>query len=203
MTHTPTVAQLLTRISEIDRLPGGVMKDALAGLSTVELQAFGMWLALRRGHASKPVEKLTSDALAVLLACGAATQYDFDTGSERIVIIGSEAVWKIAINPGGDITSDREAAATIPAPVAPARWTHVAGVRVLEMERVAVVDPDDLTDAELLANPWWTDVDGWQLGRRHTGQLVVFDAGKFSPAHRAYLPDRYRQRISSTASGWP
>jgi hypothetical protein len=68
------------------------------------------------------------------------------------------------------------------------------------MERVTVVEPDDLTDEELLANPWWTDVDGWTLGRRRTGQLVVFDAGQFGPAHRAYLPDRYRHRIAPTRS---
>ena len=54
-------------------------------------------------------------------------------------------------------------------PVAPARWTYVAGVRVLEVERVVVVDPHDLTDEELLANPSWTDVDRWQHGGRRHG----------------------------------
>ena len=68
------------------------------------------------------------------------------------------------------------------------------------MEKVEVVSPDDLTDEELRANPWWTDVDGWELGRRRTGQLVVFDAGEFGPAHRAHLPDRYLKRIAREVS---
>lgn len=103
------------------------------------------------------------------------------------------------MNADGEATSDIEARAAIPAPVAPARWQTVAGIRVLEMERVEVVRPDDLSDHELRAAPWWTDVDCWNLGRRRTGELVVFDAGQFGPAHRRLLPDRYLARALETA----
>ena len=198
--EAPNVGMLLKRIEQIYHPSARLTDEALAGLSIIELQAFCVWLALRRGHTTKPVDRLTKDALTVLVALGADTGYDFDAGSQRIVIIGAESVWNLAMNPDGEATSNLEAAAAIAAPVAPARWTYVAGVRVLEMERVTVVEPDDLTDEELLANPWWTDVDGWTLGRRRTGQLVVFDAGQFGPAHRAYLPDRYRHRIAPTRS---
>ncbi len=98
-----------------------------------------------------------------------------------MVIMGTESVWKLDLNAEGDATSETEATAAISAPVAPARWRTIAGIRVLEMERVEVVDQDALTDAELRSAPWWTDVDGWKLGRRRTGDLVVFDAGQFGP----------------------
>lgn len=45
----------------------------------------------------------------------------------------------------------------------------------------------------------WTDVDCWNLGRRRTGELVVFDAGQFGTAHRRLLPDRYLARSLETA----
>lgn len=196
MSQTPDVGTLLERISEIYRPPARITDEALAGLSLIEMQAFRVWLALRRGFTTKPLDALTRDALTLLVARGADSGYDFEAGSERTVIIGSDAVWKLAVNADGEATSNLEAEAVIAAPVAPARWVRVAGVRVLEMERVEVVEPDDLSDEELQANPWWTDVDGWSLGRRRTGELVVFDAGQFGPVHRAYLAERYRHRFS-------
>lgn len=93
-----------------------------------------------------------------------------------------------------ELTSNIEA----PAPVAPGRWQTVAGIRVLEMERVELVGPDDLSDRELSAAQWWPYVDCWKMGRRRTGELVVFDAGQFGPGHLRLLPDRYRARLPIT-----
>lgn len=195
MNETPDAQTLLNRIADIYRPQERITEEVLAGLSVVELQAFGLWLAVRRGHATKPVDDLTRDALTLLVSLGGETHYDFGIGSQRLVIIGSHSVWKLALNPPGEAASDLEASGEISAPVAPAHWTYVAGVRALEMERVEVITPDELSDEELRANPWWTDVDGWQFGRRRTGELVVFDAGQFGPGHRTCLPDRYRDRM--------
>ena len=165
--------RLLERIGEIFPPANRLADGALSNLSILELQGFAAWLALRRGLATKPLDGLTNDTLTLLVTLGADTNYHFDSGLERIVIIGSNTVWKIALNPRGDETSNLEASAAISAPVAPARWTYVAGIRALEMEKVEVVSPDDLTDEELRANPWWTDVDGWELGRRRTGRRIA------------------------------
>lgn len=195
MIEKPDVQWLLDRVGEIYNPATGLEDAVLEDLSVLEFQALGVWLGLRGRDATKPIDDLTRDALTLLVTLGADTNYDFDIGAERIVIIGSETVWKLALNTRGDVTSNVEAAAALSAPIAPARWTYVAGIRTLEMERVEIVTPDDLADEELQDNPWWTDVDGWKLGRRRTGELVVFDAGLFGPNHRVHLPYRYRARI--------
>jgi hypothetical protein len=193
------VEQLLQRIAEVracDR-GGGEFAAELRALSDIELRALGVWLTLRRQPHDKPTDLITRQALTLLVLLGADTGYAYAAGVERIVILGPQAVWKLSLNHAGDITSETEAGAAIAAPVAPARWRTIAGIRVLEMERVEVVRPDALTDEELRNAPWWTDVDGWQIGRRTTGELVVFDAGEFGPAHRSIMPDRYRVRLDS------
>lgn len=173
----------------------GSWESNLHLLSTLELHAFLVAGGIRLRRCDRPVDVLQRQALTLLVLLGEASGYEFGHGATRVVIIGRDAVWKLALNSHGDSISDIEARAAISAPVAPARWRTVAGIRVLEMERVEVVDPDDLGDDELAANPWWTDVDGWLFGRRQSGELVVFDAGQFGPGHRMILPDRYRARL--------
>lgn len=192
------VDRLLGTVSEIRARCGRLDADAEAimhGLTELEFRAFGLSVTVATRRTEQPLEHLTRQAVTLLARLGAETNYDFAVGAERLVILGARSVWKLAMNADGEATSDIEARAAIAAPVAPARWQTVAGIRVLEMERVEVIRPDDLSDQELQAVPWWTDVDCWNLGRRRTGELVVFDAGEFGSAHRRLLPDRYRARL--------
>lgn len=200
MSESPAdaVDRLLGTVAEIRARCGRPDADAVAimeGLTELEFRAFGLSATVATRRRDRDVQHLTRQAVTLLAGLGAETNYDFAVGAQRVVILGARSVWKLAMNADGEATSDIEARASIPAPVAPARWHTVAGIRVLEMERVEVVRPDDLSDQELRAAPWWTDVDCWNLGRRRTGELVVFDAGQFGPAHRRLLPDRYLARV--------
>jgi len=167
----------------------------MARLTDLERSAWLLASGITLRRWDRPVEVLIRQAITLLVWLGRDNGYMFVHGATRTVIIGTDTVWKLALNSLGDKASEIEATAAIPAPVAPARWQTIAGIRVLEMERVELIEPDELSDDELAANPWWTDVDAWQLGRRRTGELVVFDAGQFGPGHRETMPDRYRARL--------
>lgn len=197
MSESPdgAVDRALTTVAEIRarcNRPGADAAAIMRGITELEFRAFGISATVATRHTDQSVEHLTRQAVTLLVHLGAATNYDFAVGAQRLVIIGARMVWKLAMNADGAATSEIEARAAISAPMAPARWRTVAGIRVLEMERVEVLGPDDLSDQELRAAPWWPDVDCWRLGRRRNGEIVVFDAGEFGPGHRRLLPDRYQ-----------
>lgn len=185
---------------EIQRLVGlaadrSLSASELMDRPTLDRHAWRLAAGITLRACDRPVDVLIRQAITLLFLLGRDSDYLFAHGATRTVIIGADTVWKLSLNSVGDSASEIEASASISAPVAPARWQVIAGIQVLEMERVTLVDPDDVSDAELLANPWWTDVDGHELGRRTTGELVVFDAGQFGPRRRESLPARHRARL--------
>lgn len=167
-------------------------KNRLTGLQRraveLALELSDRWLDL-------PWDVVIRQALTVLVLKGFQTGYEFRLGCQRVVVLGTDSVWKLAFNAKGAATSELEVAAAIAAPVAPAGWRSVAGVRVVEMERVEVIAPEAVGDDELRANSWWVDVDRHMLGRRRSGELVVFDAGQFGVKNRGWLSDARKDRL--------
>ncbi|SLC86859.1 Uncharacterised protein [Mycobacteroides abscessus subsp. abscessus] len=167
-------------------------KDRLTGLQrrSVELA-----LELEDRRLDLPWDVVLRQALTVLALKGSQTGFEFRLGCQRLVVLGVDSVWKLAFNARGAETSELEVAAALPAPVSPASWRLVAGVQVVEMERVEVLAPEAVGDDELRASPWWADVDRHMLGRRRSGELVVFDAGQFGAGNRQWLSDARKDRL--------
>lgn len=194
--------------AEIERLVHLVAEQSLTApelmrLPSLDRHAYLLASGINLRAYDKPVEVLMRQAITLLVLLGRDSDYLFAHGATRAVIVGTRTVWKLSLNSLGDKASELEATGAISAPVAPARWQAIAGVRVLEMERVEMVDPQDVSDAELAANPWWTDVDGHELGRRPSGELVVFDAGQFGPGRRNSLPARHCARLNGLNGNTP
>lgn len=171
-------------MSELNRQDRQLEFDrALAEATVLELQALrliGSLVFRRFDRPSEDVERQSLHLLVRLVDHG----YEFATGSQRIVIIAANHVYKLAFNSDGDRASQIESAAAIDAPVAPAQWVTVDGIRALRMERVTPVVPADVHNLDLRKYPWLDRIDMAQVGWSRNGELLCYDAGQFGDFNR-------------------
>lgn len=112
---------------------------------------------------------------------------DFELGSGRIAYIHDDFVYKLAFSRQGAKANHIEAQGMhCDVPIAAAQWVTIAGVVLLQMERVDPIDPKDRHGIDLDRYPWVPLVDQYQVGWTKTGELVCYDAGQLGEFNRDY-----------------
>ncbi|WP_131811573.1 hypothetical protein [Mycolicibacterium peregrinum] len=162
-------------------------------LTALSLQDFVRWGVAR----AEAPDFVIQQALAVTDVLQVST---YARGSQRLVLVDHDRryAYKLACTERGEQTSEVEASGAIAAPVAPAQWIEIAGVRVLQMEYVDhVVEDDRLREIDLARYPWVPLVDCVQIGWAADGSLVCFDAGQFGEHNR----EIFYQRLQIGAGG--
>ncbi|WP_255802058.1 hypothetical protein [Mycobacteroides abscessus] len=111
----------------------------------------------------------------------------FELGSGRIAYIRDGFVYKLAFCAQGAKANHIESQGMYGGvPIAATRWVAVAGVALLQMERVDPIDSNDRHGIDLQRYPWVPLVDRCQVGWTKFGELVCYDAGQLGEFNRDY-----------------
>lgn len=157
----------------------------LAALSYLDLTRGGLVSQLRSSLIHESQHWRCVQVLSLMLLDH--FREECEVGSTRVVFTQGDSVYKLAFCEDGAIANRIETQGVhCGVPIAAASWTVVAGVALLRMERVEVVEVEDRHKIDLEKYPWVTLVDMKQVGWTKTGELVCFDAGQLGEFNRAY-----------------
>ncbi|RIT36733.1 hypothetical protein D2E76_15850 [Mycobacteroides abscessus] len=165
--------------------PASARRPDLAALSYLDLTRGRLVSQLRPTLIHEPQHWRCVQVLSLMLLDH--FREECEVGSTRVVFTQGDSVYKLAFCEDGAIANRIEVQGVhCGVPIAAASWTVVAGVALLRMERVEVVEVEDRHKIDLEKYPWVPLVDMKQVGWTKTGELVCFDAGQLGEFNRAY-----------------